>query len=173
MVYLGNATAYMDMTVKFPVSPPVYRYCLAQYGTASVKVSHTAPAIYSAFQLLHHPEHYIDFRTGIIDSKYFLELIIPSELRKSNKFFLSDNHVRVFNNMIEGMLVEQLFQYLDLVTNAGMEIKDGIVNFKANIGLMEEEWQYETLKKKYYRHRKTREGTIKSFGKLSPKKPFK
>jgi len=163
----------MEMTVRLPVRPSVYRFCISLYGTASIKVSHTVPAIYSAFQLLHHPEHYIDNRSEVFEKGLFIELIIPSELRKSNKFFLSDNHIRVFNGMIEGLLCEQLYQYLDLMTSSGLKINDSIESFKKNLGLEADDWASDTLKKKYYRHRRAREKTIKSFGKTSPEKTIK
>ena len=152
----------MDMTVKFPVRAPVYRFCESQYGSTSIKVSSTNAAVYSAFQLLQHPAHYIDDATEVIPSKYYLELVIPAELRKSNKFFLSDHHIRVFNSMIEGLLTDQLFLHLDLRAPE-VQIKDAIYHFKNRLGLEEDEWPYETLKKKYYRYRENSPRDKKSF----------
>jgi hypothetical protein len=160
--YIWTMGKEMEMTVVIPVKAPVYRYCESQYGSTKIKVSSSNAAIYSAFQLLHHPNHYIDNGSETIESDYKLELIIPSELRKSNKFFLSDNHIRVFNKLIEGLLTDQLFLFLDLRPDT-MEIKEGIAHFKSKLGLTEDEWQYETLKKKYYRYRENSPRDNKSF----------
>jgi hypothetical protein len=105
--------------------------------------------------------------SDLIDQSNCKEIVLRLQGRalRQNRFFTSKAHVSAFNIMLHRMLTMQIFSYLDARPDESK--KANINKFRAIMGIDEDEWAYETIKKNYWRYRQKNDNKV--FTVLSPK----
>lgn len=84
-----------------------------------------------------------------------LAITIPSDLAKENRFYWDTRTLAFIDSTLSGIFEDKMFMYLDDNCFEKGDIQKYIHRFMDNYNITEDDIQYETLKKMYYRKRKT------------------
>lgn len=85
--------------------------------------------------------------------KVYYTFIVPGKMAKEGYVHISEEKVRQLNEWLKEVLNEKVFEYALTKELSGGTLKDGFLEYRKRIGLSEEDWQYETIKKAFQRRK--------------------
>lgn len=85
-----------------------------------------------------------------------LEVLMPSDFVKENRFIIDNNAVVQINYALKGIFLEKLIDYLDERCQDKGDIKTECINFMAYYELTEEDITLDALQKAFYRYRQSK-----------------
>lgn len=90
-----------------------------------------------------------------LQDKYFLEITLSDSLKGQKRFHIRAEREKQIVRLFTDMMYEEFFLYMDS-QQAERKIVDALVEWCARYDISEDDLAQETLKKRYYRHQKSK-----------------
>lgn len=164
----------MLKTLEFPVKPHVRKYLLTHLGAEPYVLSNADRFGKMLFHLL---RRQLKGRLHQAVSREGCTQLLPVDLRnfpvrQYGLTELTDYTIYQFNDFVDELLKEELYFWIRQFVNRRKTIREVILDFMAGYDLLEEDIQYETLRKAVQRNvslKELKKKKPKSVGKMSRK----
>ena len=144
-----------EITITIPIKPHLKKMIARTKKVDPFTIS-MGKCFYSG--IIYQPLLKHSIRVKAKDTKKFTEqlpIVIPSDLAKENRFTWDARTLAFIDSALSGIFEDKLFMYLDDNCFEKGDIQTYINRFMDNYDITEDDIQYETLKKMYYRKRKS------------------
>ena len=83
----------------------------------------------------------------------YYTFIVSGKMAAEGRTHISPKQVKELNEWLKEVLNEKVFEYAVTFELNGKTLKEGFLDYRKKIGLSEQEWQYETIKKAFQRRK--------------------
>jgi len=153
------------ITVEIRIKPYLKEFLIAFYGGHHPVEASKKNVIGTYLEpLLERPPEKLPGKNK--DDTYITILIPEYHGRRPDSYnYISEHNQKVFNNMVHAFFKELMLKYVDDRMRLGFTKKDSIYQFCHNYKIPFDKVNYEMLKKKYDRHKKSVANLKKNYGK--------
>jgi hypothetical protein len=138
----------MPVFIDLPLDYRITKYLESRYGRRSVLLTQ------DDMLLKHIRSLFVKPKVGdkpVKKGNCYFTFILPAKMEQAGLLHISPENVAELNSWLKEHLYECIFNYALTVEMSGKTLKDGFIEYRRRIGLSEEDWPYETIKKAYQR----------------------
>jgi len=144
------------ISIQIPVKAHVYKYLTRQFGPdMTLSRSNSVGLLLMHLLKRNSNDKQYDYVTKSYENSYTVLIPKPFVFNRGIRY-LSTYSAMQLNNFVDDLIKEQFFTFMELQLSAGMIRRDAIYKFRERYGFGEDELAFDTLKKAFYRHERSR-----------------